>query len=95
MKKYALLALIVSGCVTTPDPKSKAATCPPSEQPVTAVIKNVCPLVVEFTEAVDQTQAGVVICVLDPSVPAMLCMTPTEASVRGARAPESSWRRDP
>lgn len=43
-------------------------------------------LAVEFTPAVDQSIPTVVFCVLDPSVPAMLCMTPTEAAERAKKS---------
>jgi len=86
MKKLLLLALAVSSCrtVTEVAPPPPAPACPEPAEIVKEVVKEVCPMNVEFTSAVDQWVPGVVICVLDPSVPAMLCMTPKEAAERAA-----------
>lgn len=87
MKKLLLAVLIfmmTSACKTTPEVVREPTPEPICLQPkeIVKVVKESCGVHAEFTPAVDQSVAGVVICVLDPSVPAMLCMTPKEAAAR-------------
>ena len=86
MKKLFLAVLICASCKTTPevvaDPTPEPICLQPKE--IVKVVKESCGVHAEFTPTVDQSVTGIVICVLDPSVPAMLCMTPKEAADRAA-----------
>jgi hypothetical protein len=86
MKKLLLAVLIFASCKTTPEVVHEPTPEPICLQPkeIVTVVKESCGVQVEFTPAVDQSVAGVVICVLDPSTKAMLCMTPKEAAARAA-----------
>jgi hypothetical protein len=88
MKKLLLLVLFFAACKTLPEVVQERVPEPICLQPkeIVKVVKESCGVHAEFTPAVDQSVAGVVICVLDPSVPAMLCMTPKEAADRAALA---------
>lgn len=89
MKKLLTLLLLAS-CASTPEKEvSKPVIAEPvclEPKELVTVVKESCGVRATFTDAVDQTIPGVVICVLDPAGPAMLCMTPAEAAERGARA---------
>lgn len=84
MRKVLVSALFLVSCKTTPEVVVEPTPEPICLQPqeIVKVVKESCGVHAEFTPAVDQTATGVVICVLDPSVPAMLCMTPKEAAAR-------------
>jgi hypothetical protein len=80
MRHAGLLALLALSCTTTPPPPLMPVCL--ETRDVVTVVKESCQPVVTFTDAVDTSTAGVVICVLDPSVQALLCMTPQEAAAR-------------
>lgn len=93
MQKLTLAVLFLAACTATPKKEETLSTPLPPASPVclepkelVTVVKESCGIRATFTDAVDQTIPGVVICVLDPSGPAMLCMTPAEAAARGERA---------
>lgn len=79
MRKLLLATLFLISC-TTPAP---------SHEDVVQAVKANCGVHATFTPAVDQTIPVIVICVLDPAVSAMLCMTPKEASDRAALSPNT------
>jgi hypothetical protein len=99
MKKILLGVLFLTACKTpalkeTPVTHEPDPICLQPKELVT-VAKESCGVHATFTPAVDQSVPGVVICVLDPSGPAMLCMTPKEAADRGSSIPRPEVRRDP
>jgi len=82
MKRLLPAVLFLASCKSTPavGPTADRLGLEPTE--IVCVVKESCQPVVTFTDAVDTSTAGVVICVLDPSVQALLCMTPQEAAAR-------------
>lgn len=81
MKKLLCAVLFFTACRTPPPPVTTEPICLQPKEIVT-VVKESCGIISTFTPAVDQTVPGVVICVLDPTAKAMLCMTPKEAAAR-------------
>lgn len=82
MKHLTLITLLATSCATTPQPIPTPCEVCLEPKEIVKVVTESCQPVVTFTDAVDTSTAGVVVCVLDPSVQAMLCMTPQEAAAR-------------
>jgi hypothetical protein len=93
MKKLTLAVLFLTSCASSPKTVPTPVCLQPKE--LATVVKESCGVHVQFTAAVDQNKAGVLVCVLDPPADAMLCMTPAEAAERGERGSSPEIRRDP